>query len=193
MYNINEDKTKRTNMKTSKLQGIVLALLISLTTFTMAKSAKTLDAEANTAINKFISETKGGDAFLVKAKAFLVFPEIKEAGFFVGGKYGEGVLRVKRTTKGYYSITSASVGMQMGAQKYSMIIAFTTDESLNAFLLKGDDWEAEVDGKIAVAEWNSKEEIDKDYKDAIVAFVFDSKGLMGSFSMEGTKFKKLNK
>jgi len=180
-------------MKTFKLQGIVLALLISLTTFTMAKSAKTLDAEANTAINKFISKTKGGDAFLVKAKAFLVFPEIKEAGFFVGGKYGEGVLRVKRTTKGYYSITSASVGMQMGAQKYSMIIAFTTDESLNAFLLKGDDWEAEVDGKIAVAEWNSKEEIDKDYKDAIVAFVFDSKGLMGSFSMEGTKFKKLNK
>lgn len=180
-------------MKIFKLQGIVLALLISLTTFTMAKSAKTLDAEANIAINKFISETKGGDAFLVKAKAFLVFPEIKEAGFFIGGKYGEGVLRVKRTTKGYYSITSASIGMQMGAQKYSMIIAFTTDESLNAFLLKGDDWEAEVDGKIAVAEWNSKEEIDKDYKDAIVAFVFDSKGLMGSFSMEGTKFKKLNK
>ena len=159
----------------------------------MAKSAKTLEHDANMAINKFIAENKSADAFLVKAKAFLVFPDVKEAGFFVGGKYGEGVLRVGRTSKGYYSITSASIGMQMGAQKYSMIIAFTTDKALNKFLLDGNEWETEVDGKIAVAEWNSKEEIDKDYKDPMVAFIFDSKGLMGSFSMEGTKFKKLSK
>jgi len=180
-------------MKLNTFIKLIFVAMLSMTTLTMAKSAKTLDHEANMAINKFIAENKSADAFLVKAKAFLVFPEIKEAGFFVGGKYGEGVLRVQRTTKGYYSITSASVGMQMGAQKYSMIIAFTTDKAVNDFLLDGNDWETEVDGKIAVAEWNSKEEIDKDYKDPMVAFVFDSKGLMGSFSMEGTKFKKLNK
>jgi len=180
-------------MKLNTFIKLIFVAMLSMTTLSMAKSAKTLDHEANMAINKFIAENKSADAFLVKAKAFLVFPKIKEAGFFVGGKYGEGVLRVQRTTKGYYSITSASVGMQMGAQKYSMIIAFTTDKAVNDFLLDGDDWETEVDGKIAVAKWNSKEEIDKDYKDPMVAFVFDSKGLMGSFSMEGTKFKKLNK
>ncbi len=174
-----------------KLHTLILTLLLSLSTFTLAKSAKALDHDANMAINKFISENKSADAFLVKAKGFLVFPSIKEAGFFIGGKYGEGVLRIQRTTKGYYSMTAASIGMQMGAQEYSLIIAFTTDEALNTFLLDGDDWETEVDGKIAVAEWNSKEEIDKDYKDPMVAFVFDSKGLMGSFSMEGTKFKKI--
>ena len=180
-------------MKLNTFIKLIFVAMLSMTTLSMAKSAKTLDHEANMAINKFIAENKSADAFLVKAKAFLVFPKIKEAGFFVGGKYGEGVLRVQRTTKGYYSITSASVGMQMGAQKYSMIIAFTTDKAVNDFLLDGNDWETEIDGKIAVAEWNSKEEIDKDYKDPMVAFVFDSKGLMGSFSMEGTKFKKLNK
>ncbi|HFQ61278.1 MAG TPA: hypothetical protein ENK39_03130 [Epsilonproteobacteria bacterium] len=180
-------------MKLNRFIKLIFVILLSMTTLTMAKSAKTLDHDANMAINKFISENKSADAFLVKAKAFLVFPEIKEAGFFVGGKYGEGVLRVQRTTKGYYSMTAASVGMQMGAQKYSMIIAFTTDEALNKFLLADDEWDTEVDGKIAVAEWNSKEELDKDYKDPMVAFVFDSKGLMGSFSMEGTKFEKLKK
>jgi len=178
-------------MKMIKLSTLILALFLSLSTLSMAKSAKTLDHDANMAINKFIAENKSADAFLVKAKAFLVFPEIKEAGFFVGGKYGEGVLRIQRTTKGYYSMTAASIGMQMGVQKYSMIIVFTTDEALNKFLLDSDEWETEIDGKIAVAEWNSKEEIDKDYKDPMVAFVFDSKGLMGSFSMEGTKFKKI--
>ena len=63
----------------------------------------------------------------------LFFLMLNEAGFFIGGKYGEGVLRVNGVTKGYYSITSASLGLQMGAQQYSLIIAFTTDQALNNF------------------------------------------------------------
>jgi len=166
-------------------------MLLAFTTTTMAKSASEIDKDANEAINTFIADNKGGDAFLVKAKAFLVFPDIKEAGFFVGGKYGEGVLRVQRTTKAYYSIKSASVGMQMGAQQYAMIIAFTSDAALNRFLLD-DDWKTDVDGKIAMAEWNSKEELDDiDFDDDMVAFVFDSKGMMGSLTMEGTQFERI--
>lgn len=178
-------------MKTTQIKAIVLSLLIGFTTFASAKSAKTLDHDANMAINKFLKENKSADAFLVKAKAFLVFPSVKQAGMFIGGKYGEGVLRVGRTSKGYYSMTAASVGMQMGLQEYSLIIAFTTDEALNKFLLDDNEWETKVDGKITVAEWNSKEELDIDYKDPMVAFVFDAKGLMGSFTMEGTKFEKI--
>ncbi|MEA2047660.1 MAG: lipid-binding SYLF domain-containing protein [Campylobacterota bacterium] len=180
-------------MKIIKFKAILLALLIGLSSSSMAQSAASLDHDANMAINKFIDEVKGGDPFLVKAKAFLVFPSIKEAGFFVGGKYGEGVLRVGRTTKGYYRITSASFGMQIGAQESSMIIAFNTDKALNTFLMSDDDWETEIDGKIAVAEWNSKEEDldDINFEDPIVAFVFDSTGLMGSFTMEGTKFERI--
>jgi len=178
-------------MKKYNFLALLLAMLLALTSTTMAKSAKSIDEDANAAINKFIAENKGGDAFLVKAKAFLVFPDIKEAGMFIGGKYGEGVLRVQRTTKAYYSIKSASIGMQMGAQQYAMIIAFTSDAALNKFLLD-DDWKTDVDGKIAMAEWNSKEELDDiDFDDDMVAFVFDSTGMMGSFTMEGTKFERI--
>ena len=178
-------------MKKFKLLPMLLAVLIALTSLAAAKSAEELDRDANEAINKFIADNKGGDAFLVKAKAFLVFPDIKEAGMFIGGKYGEGVLRVQRTTKAYYSIKSASIGMQMGVQQYSMIIAFTSDAALNKFLLD-DDWSTDVDGKIAMAEWNSKEELDDiDFDDDMVAFVFDSKGMMGSLTLEGTKFKRI--
>jgi len=178
-------------MKKYNFLALLLVMLLALTSTTMAKSAKSIDKDANEAINKFIAENKGGDAFLVKSKAFLVFPDIKEAGMFIGGKYGEGVLRVQRTTKAYYNIKSASVGMQMGAQQYAMIIAFTSDAALNKFLLD-DDWKTDVDGKIAMAEWNSKEELDDiDFDDDMVAFVFDSTGMMGSFTMEGTKFERI--
>ena len=178
-------------MKQMKLLSLLLVMLFAFSTTATAKSAKSIDKDANKAINMFIADNKGGDAFLVKAKAFLVFPDIKEAGMFIGGKYGEGVLRVGRTTKAYYSITAASVGMQMGVQQYAMIIAITSDAALNKFLLD-DDWKTDVDGKIAMAEWNSKEELDNiDFDDDMVAFVFDSKGMMGSFTMEGTKFKRI--
>jgi len=178
-------------MRKHNFLSILLVMFLTLTSMGMAKSAAELDKDANEAINQFIAENNGGDAFLVKAKAFLVFPDIKEAGMFIGGKYGEGVLRVQRTTKAYYSIKSASVGMQMGVQQYTMIIAFTSDAALNKFLLD-DDWKTDIDGKIAIAEWNSKEELDDiDFDDDMVAFVFDSKGMMGSFTMEGTKFKRI--
>jgi len=175
-----------------KMIKLLLTTLVLLSTLAIAATKAEIDNDANKAINTFIAENNGGDAFLVKSKAFLVFPDIKEAGFFIGGKYGEGVLRVGRDTKAYYSIKSASVGMQMGAQQYAMIIAFTSDAALNKFLLD-DDWKTDVDGKIAMAEWNSKEELDEiDFDDDMIAFVFDSTGMMGSFTMEGTKFERIN-
>ena len=181
-------------MRKMNLKVLLLALLVGFSTFAMAKSAATLDRDANKAINQFIDEVKGGDPFLVKAKAFLVFPSVKEAGFFFGGRYAEGVLRVKRKTIGYYKMTSASVGLQMGAQEYAMIIAFTSEAALDKFLMDEDEWETDVDGKIAVAEWNSKEELDDvDFSEDMIAFVFDSKGLMGSFTLEGTKFERIKK
>ena len=38
----------------------------------------------------------------------------------------------------------------------------------------------------------TKEELDDvDFDDDMVAFIFDSTGMMGSFTMEGTKFERI--
>ena len=175
-----------------KIKLLLLAIVLTYSTTAMAASAKEIEKDADETLEIFYKEVKGSKGYLHKAKAYLVFPDIKEAGFFMGGKYGEGVLRVRGKSKAYYSITAASVGFQMGAKVYGMIIAFTTDEALNKFLLDDDEWETDVDGNIAMAEWNSKEELeDVNFDDPMVAFVLDSKGIMGSLTMEGTKFKRI--
>ena len=174
-----------------KILKLLLIMLMAFGTTAMAESASDIENDSDKALKQFYSEVKGSEKYLANAKAYLIFPDVKEAGFFVGGKYGEGVLRIANTSKAFYSITSASVGLQMGAQKYAMIIAFTSDAALNKFLLNDDEWETDVDGKIAVAEWNSKEELDANYEDSMVAFIFDSTGMMGSFTMEGTKFERI--
>ena len=70
-------------MKIFNFKVLLLTILVGITTFASAKSAKNLDHDSNMAINKFIAENKSADAFLVKAKAFLVFPSVKEAGMFI--------------------------------------------------------------------------------------------------------------
>ena len=179
-------------MKLLKTIPLLLAILLAFTTISMAEdTAQEIDNDANEALMVFYKEVNGGKKFLDNAKGYVVFPDVKEAGFFIGGKYGEGALRVNGVTKGYYSITSASMGMQMGAQQYSLIIALTTDDALKTFM-RDDDWETELDVNIAVAEYNAEEEADDvDFGSNMVGFVFDSKGMMGNFSFEGTRFERI--
>ncbi len=179
-------------MKLLKTIFLLLTMLLAFTTISLAEdTAEEIDNDVNEALMVFYKEVNGGKKFLDNAKGYVVFPDVKEAGFFLGGKYGEGALRVNGVTKGYYSITSASMGFQMGAQQYSLIIALTTDQALKTFM-RDDDWETEIDVNIAVAEYNAEEEADDvDFGSNMVGFVFDSKGMMGNFSFEGTRFERI--
>ena len=180
-------------MKVFKSIPLLLVMLLAFTTTSMAldDTAEEIDNDSNEALLVFYKEVKGGKKFLDNAKGYVVFPEVTEGGFFVGGRYGEGALRVNGETVGYYSITSASMGMQMGMQQYSLVIALTTDQALKTFM-RDDDWETELDVNIAMAEYNAEEEADDvDFGSNMVGFVFDSKGLMGNFSFEGTKFESI--
>ena len=179
-------------MKLLKTIPLLLAMLLAFSSISLAEdTAEEIDNDANEALMVFYKEVRGGKKFLDNAKGYVVFPDVKEAGFFIGGKYGEGALRVNGVTKGYYSITSASMGFQMGAQQYSLIIALTTDQALKTFM-RDDDWETEVDVNIALAEYNAEEEADDvDFGSNMVGFVFDSEGMMGNFSFEGTRFERI--
>ncbi len=171
----------------------LLLLFIAFTSLSFAdKSAREIDSDVNGALSVFYNEINGAKSYLDKAKGYVVFPDVKEAGFFIGGKYGEGALRINGVTKGYYSITSASMGMQIGMQKYSLIIVFTSDEALKKFM-HDDSWETDMDFNIAMADYNNDEELDDiDFGSNMVGFVFDSTGMMGNFTMEGTRFERIH-
>ena len=109
------------------------------------------------------------------------------------GEFGEGALRVSGKTVDYYNIASASFGLQIGAQQYSIVMVFLNDEAMQQFR-NSKGWEAGVDGSVAVAEWGAGDDINsKNFKDPIVAFVFGNKGLMAGVSIEGSKITKIKK
>ncbi len=159
--------------------------------FALAEDARVLEIKADVAVEKFDKLVKGGKAFLQRVKGYLVFPDVYKGGFIVGGEYGEGVLRVNGKTVGYYSMASASLGLQIGAQKTSYIFAFADQFALDKFM-HSDGWEAGVDGSIAVAKWGQGIDISTiSFEKPIYAFVFNTKGLMANISFEGTKFTRI--
>jgi len=180
-------------MKMMKTISVLFIAFMAMTTLTLADSARELDVDANEALQEFYKEVPGGKKFLDRAVAYVVFPDVNEAGFFFGGKYGEGPLRVDGKTKSYHSITGLSAGFHMGVQNYSLIIAFTSHAALKNFILDDDDWETDVDSKIIMAEWTSDDDdVDKkDFGSSMVGFAFDSAGMMAKLSMEGVKFETI--
>jgi len=180
-------------MNTKKLNPMLLTVLIALffTQISFAKTTQEINKEVDIAIEKFKKEVPGGANFLPKAKGYLVFPAIIKAGLIVGGKYGQGALRINGESKHYYDMTAASIGFQAGAQEYGMIIAFLSDASLNNFI-RSNGWEAGVDGSITVSDWGKSKDVSSmSFEKPIIAFIFDEKGLMASVSIAGTKFRRI--
>ena len=175
------------------LGSIVLVTLFFRTGMARAHSTKVINIEVDEALKSFSSKVQGGKEFLKNSKGILVFPSIAKAGFVVGGEYGEGALRVKGKTVGYYSTVAASIGFQIGAQSKTLILVFMEQTALDSFR-KSEGWEVGVDGSVALVSVGAGGSVDTtNLKDPIVAFVFDQKGLMVNLTLEGSKFTKIKK
>jgi lipid-binding SYLF domain-containing protein len=158
-----------------------------------AASTKRLDASVKATLERFYKRVGGAEAVGKSAKALLVFPKLKKGALVVGGEYGRGALLVGGKIVDYYSLTSGSVGLQVGVQEKDMVIAFMSDEALANFR-NSSGWEAGVDGNIAIAKEGAGKVLDtQSIKDPVVAYVFDVKGLMLDVSLKGAKFSKLDK
>jgi lipid-binding SYLF domain-containing protein len=185
--------------KSSKIQWsirvVVLITVISafLSSYSLAKTAKEIDASVDVAIERFYKQVKGAKEFVKASKGMLVMPNVVKGAFIIGGEYGEGALRVGGKTVDYYNTISGSIGFQIGGQSKDIILLFMTDEALKQFRAsKG--WEAGVDGNVALFTVGGGERADtRTLKDPIVGFVFDAKGLIADISLKGAKFSKIDK
>jgi lipid-binding SYLF domain-containing protein len=158
-----------------------------------AASGKAIDIKVDSALEDFTKKVGGGKKFLEEAKGVLVFPSVLKAGFGIGGQYGEGALRVGGKSIDYYSIASASIGFQAGAQEMTIVIVFLEKNELDKFQ-KSEGWEVGVDGSVALVTLGAGASVDTmNIKDPVVGFIFNNKGLMYNLALQGTKITKLNK
>lgn len=75
-----------------------------------------------------------------KAKAVLIMPNLVQAGFFVGGSGGRGVMLARQkdgkswSYPAFYFMGAGSLGLQIGGKVSEMMFIVLTDKGLNALL-----------------------------------------------------------
>lgn len=184
-------------MKSKRIYRVLVLVLCFTFAFTLpaavshAKTRGEINASVKAAMDRFKKQVKGSTEYLKGAKGVLVMPGITKAGFVVGGKYGQGALLIGGKTVDYYSLAEGSLGWQIGAEKYDMVILFMTDEVLKKFH-SGENWEAGVDAEITLIDVGKQATVETlRSQHPIAGFVFGQKGLMGGVSIKGAKFTKI--
>ena len=158
---------------------------------TDASKRQSIDASVDGTISRLFTTVKGSRELVSKARGVLVFPSVLQAGFIVGGQYGEGALRVGGASVGYYSTISGSFGLTAGAQSKAIVFLFMTQDSLDSFR-NADGWSAGGDASVALVKMGANGAIDTTTATAPVeVFVLTNTGLMADISLQGTKVSRL--
>ena len=177
---------------TLSLLCMVVVSVFCLGTYAYAMSAQDIDAGVEPSL-KSLRDINGGGDVIDKAKGLLVFPGVFKGAAGVGAEYGEGVLRVDGHTVSYYSTAAASLGLQVGGERKSIVIAFMTEEALRKFQ-ESKGWKIGADASVAVITTGAGSTISTAIANKpIVAFVFDQKGLMLDLSLNGAKITKIER
>ncbi|NTZ86951.1 hypothetical protein FCJ61_29165 [Burkholderia metallica] len=159
---------------------------------TSASKRESIDASVNATLSRLYSTVPGSRELVAKSRGVLVFPNVLQAGFIIGGQSGNGALRVGGSTVGYYNTSSLSVGLQAGAQSKAVVFLFMTQDALDSFR-KSEGWSAGADASVAVVKMGANGAVDSNTATAPVeVLVLTNAGLMGDLSVNGTKVTKLH-
>ena len=177
--------------------GLVAAALAMTATFTadraIAASASEINRSVDRALASLYASVPATRQLASRAKAVLVFPNIVKAGFLVGAQYGEGALRVRGKTVGYYNTVAASYGLQAGVQAFGYVLFFMS-ESARDYLSKSGGFELGVGPSIVVLDAGTAKALTTTTaQNDIYAVFFDQKGLMAGLGLQGSKISRMNK
>lgn len=174
--------------KSLVLGGLIAALLVvAHAEGASAASAAEIEAGATAALENLYSTTPGARELGEKAKAVLIFPEIVKGGFIIAGQYGDGVLRERGRTVGFYRSVAASYGYQAGIQTFGYVLFFMDDESLR-YLRESAGWELGVGPSLVVVDQGMAKNLSTTtLQKGVYAFIFHQQGLMAGIGIQGTK------
>jgi len=135
---------------------------------------------------------------LRKSAGVAIFPGVIKGGFFIGGKYGKGVVMRHNPKTGrwsppaFYSIAAASYGLQFGGQSTDLVLVIMNNQGMKG-LIKSE-FTLGADASVAAGPVGRKAQanVDVEFKSAIYSYS-RSRGAFIGISLEGSKLNSLIK
>jgi SH3 domain-containing YSC84-like protein 1 len=154
-----------------------------------ATEAEELISKAEVTFSNFKNdpEMKWIRNHLHEAKAVIIAPEVRKAGFVVGASGGHAVMLARDPNTGRFSgpafnnIRSASFGLQAGIDKAEVVMLVMSDRALNSLL----STQLKLGGDVSISLGPIGEGAEKSITTDVVAFS-RSKGIYGGLNFNGT-------
>ncbi len=128
-------------------------------------------------------------SLLNNAHGIAVIPGVIKAGFFVGGRWGRGVLSVRTAGGGwsnpaFVTLTGGSIGWQIGVQSTDIILVFKSSKNIEA-LMTGR-FTLGADASVAAGPVGRHTEASTDIKLQAEIYSYSrSRGLFAGVALEG--------
>jgi len=153
-------------LNTSRIWAATLAMAVVLGSANAhaASDASNLVDRARITVDDLKRDKEFGTAtdLMHHAKAVLIVPSLIKGGFFVGGEGGEGVLLTKApgdvwSYPAFYTLASASFGLQIGLEESELVLFVMSERALNAFMR--DEFKVGAEAGLAIVTLGSSAEV----------------------------------
>lgn len=172
-------------MKNLKQTLFAVLILVAFGATAQTDKDQKIMNDADQAKESLITADAGIADFFKKAHAYVIFPNVGEGGFIIGGASGNGVVYEDDIAIGMADLKKLDVGFQVGGQAVIEVIFFEDDEALAKFKESKFEFTAEASA-VAV---ESGVSANANYDDGVIVFALPKAGLMADASIGGQKFK----
>jgi lipid-binding SYLF domain-containing protein len=182
----------------SLLAGAASMAVASLVVGPARSAGRTvIEKRVRMALDQMFVQLPGTRDLASRSRAMLVMPSVVKGGFILAGAYGEGALlpgggqAAGGPASGYYSVASASFGLQLGVQSSHHVLFFMTDDALDRFR-RADGWEVGADAEVTLPESGMTLQLNSTLvSKPIIGVVFGQDGFMLGASLEGAKYSPI--
>ena len=179
------------NQRNFVLLFIVLCVTTACSNGIGSNNTAQIDARVDATLNAMYEIYPSTEQLASKASGILIMPLITEGGFGIGAGFGRGALRVGGSNVDYYSAASASAGFQIGAQQYSHVLLFMTENALLDFRAS-QGWAAGVNVEYVLRDQGNSLNADTTTTlSPVVAIVFAQVGLRLGATLDGIKYTRI--
>jgi lipid-binding SYLF domain-containing protein len=164
--------------------SLLFVLLIPISLFSQSKDEMKLQADSKNAKAAFIRSDANMKSLFDNAYAYVIFPNVGKGGIGVGGAAGGGIAYEGGKAVGKAKMRQVSVGFQFGGQAYREVIFFENKADFDRFKEGNYEFAAQASA-IAV---NKGASANVNYKNGVMVFTQEKKGVMYEASIGGQKF-----
>jgi lipid-binding SYLF domain-containing protein len=184
-------------MRTTLLTFLALAAIspLAMQAAKESSAADRLDASADVLTDMMKASDKGIPQDLMdKAHCIVIVPNLKKAGFIVGGKYGRGFAMCRRTSGTGWTapapirIEGGSFGLQIGATEQDVILLVMNEGGMKRLL--GDKFTIGADAAVAAGPVGRAASAQTDaVMRAEMLSYSRSRGIFGGLTLEGATLR----